>query len=105
MGWQGSRQVAGVAAGLVVLAVVTTAAGGGGPEITVMLPGNLPVVLVRIPAGPFVMGSPSGERNRGDDETQHRVTLTRDYYIGKYEVTHAQWQADMGGNPSFFRGW
>jgi len=104
MGWQGSRQVAGVAAGLVVLAVVTTAAGGGGPEITVMLPGNVPLVLVRIPAGPFVMGSPSGERNRGDDETQHRVTLTRDYYIGKYEVTHAQWQAVMGSNPSYFRG-
>ena len=104
MGWQGARQVAVAAAGLLVLAVVTTAAGGGGPEITVMLPGNVPLVLVRIPAGTFTMGSPSGEHNRGDDETQHRVTLTRDYYIGKYEVAQAQWRAIMGSNPSYFRG-
>ena len=34
----------------------------------------------------------------------HRVTLTNDYYIGKYEVTQALWQAVMGSNPSNFKG-
>jgi formylglycine-generating enzyme required for sulfatase activity len=63
----------------------------------------VPLAFVRIPAGTFSMGSPSGERNRGDDEAQHQVTLTRDYYIGKFEVTQAQWQAVMGSNPSYFK--
>ncbi len=65
-------------------------------EITFDLPGGVPLVMVRIPAGTFQMGSPVQERGRGDDETQHEVTLTRDYYIGKYEVTQGQWQAVMG---------
>ncbi|MBQ4329446.1 MAG: formylglycine-generating enzyme family protein, partial [Lentisphaeria bacterium] len=34
---------------------------------------------------------------------QHRVTLTRDYWLGKFEVTQAQWQAVMGNNPSYFK--
>jgi formylglycine-generating enzyme required for sulfatase activity len=71
-------------------------------ELTVMLPGKVPLVLVRIPAGMFTMGSPVSERNRVDDETPHQVTLTRDFYIGKHEVTQAQWQAIMGSNPSGF---
>jgi formylglycine-generating enzyme required for sulfatase activity len=66
-------------------------------EITVMLPGDVPLVMVRIPAGTFLMGSPEGERgNVFDNETQHQVTLTQDYYLGKTEVTQQQWQAVMG---------
>jgi len=43
------------------------------------------------------MGSPQGERgNRLDNETQHQVTLTQDYYIGKTELTMAQWWAVTG---------
>ena len=34
------------------------------------------------------------------DETQHEVTLTKPYYIGKFEVTQEQWEAVMGDNPS-----
>ncbi|MBK9968478.1 MAG: SUMF1/EgtB/PvdO family nonheme iron enzyme [Holophagales bacterium] len=74
----------------------------GGQEITVALPGGVPLVMVKIPAGTFQMGSPTTERNRYDNETLHQVTLTSDYYIGKYEVTQAQWQAVMGTNPSSF---
>ena len=49
-------------------------------EMTIMLPGDVPLVLVRIPAGTFLMGSPDGERgNVFDNEMQHQVTLTRDY--------------------------
>jgi len=68
-----------------------------GDEITVMLPGEVPLVMVRIPAGTFLMGSPEGERgNVFDNETQHQVTLTQDYYIGQTEITQQQWQAVMG---------
>jgi formylglycine-generating enzyme required for sulfatase activity len=68
-----------------------------GEEITIMLPGDVPLVMVRIPAGTFLMGSPEGER--GDvfeNETQHQVTLTQDYYLGKTEVTQQQWEAVTG---------
>ncbi len=77
-------------------------ASGADREITVVLPGNVPLVLQRIPAGTFTMGSPTSERNRMDDEAQHQVTLTRDYYIGKYEITQGQWRAIMGNDPSYF---
>jgi formylglycine-generating enzyme required for sulfatase activity len=49
-----------------------------------------------IPAGTFMMGSPTTEKDRDDDELQHRVTLTRDYYMGTTEVTQGQWEAVMG---------
>ena len=45
------------------------------------------------------MGSPSSETGRGNDETQHQVTLTNGFYLGKYEVTQAQYQTVMNGNP------
>ena len=56
--------------------------------------------LVLIPAGKFVMGSPESEKRRRDDETQHEVTLTKPFYIGKYEVTQEQYESVMGNNPS-----
>ena len=61
---------------------------------------NLEMVL--IPAGKFVMGSPKSEEGRSGtcDETQHEVTLTKPFYMGKYEVTQEQWEAVMGNNPS-----
>jgi len=67
-------------------------------EVTVMLPGDVPLVLVKVPAGTFMMGSPEDERGSDilDNETLHQVTLTQDYYLGKYEVTQAQWAAVMG---------
>jgi len=69
-----------------------------GEEVTVMLPGDVPMVLVKVPAGTFMMGSPEGERGSDifNNETLHQVTLTKDYYLGKYEVTQAQWEAVMG---------
>ena len=74
-----------------------------GNELTFMLPGGVPLTMVRIPAGTFQMGSPATERNRNPDETPHSVTLTNDFYIGRHEVTQAQWQAVMGSNPSYFQ--
>jgi formylglycine-generating enzyme required for sulfatase activity len=60
------------------------------------------------PPGTFLMGSPPGEEGRepyqGADESQHRVTLTKGFWMGVTPVTQAQWQAVMGSNPSHFKG-
>ena len=60
-----------------------------------------------IPAGEFTMGSPRGELGRNSEEEQHRVTLTKPFYIGVFECTQAQWEYVMGGDvmgdrPSYF---
>ena len=61
--------------------------------------------LVLIPKGTFMMGSPESEEGRyKDDETQHEVTISKDYYLGVYEVTQAQYEKVMGKNPSHFQG-
>jgi formylglycine-generating enzyme required for sulfatase activity len=62
------------------------------------------VEMVFVPGGSFLMGSPENEPGRELYEgPQHRVTV-QSFYIGKYEVTQAQWQAVIGGNPSHFKG-
>jgi len=60
------------------------------------------LVLRRIPAGSFTMGSPETELGRDGDEPQHEVTLTKDFYIGVFEVTQKQWERVMGNWPSWF---
>ena len=56
----------------------------------------------RIPAGSFLMGSPSHEEGRDSDERQHEVRISQGFWIGKYEVTQGEWEAVMGENPSYF---
>lgn len=66
-------------------------------EMTIMLPGDVPLVLVRIPAGTFLMGRYPGEQDSlSDEDPQHSVTISQDFYMGKYEVTQQQWLAVMG---------
>ena len=60
--------------------------------------------LVLIPKGTFMMGSPESEERRDKNETQHEVTISKDYYLGVYEVTQAQYEKVMGKNPSHFQG-
>ena len=55
-----------------------------------------------IPCGTFVMGSPASEAGRGSYETQHTVTLSTGFYMGRYLVTQAGYLAVMGNNPSYF---
>jgi len=74
------------------------------PVQTFTLSNNVKLEMVKIKAGTFMMGSPEGELGRSGDETQHQVTLTKDYWLGKFEVTQAQWQAVMSNNPSHFKG-
>jgi uncharacterized protein (TIGR02996 family) len=57
-----------------------------------------------IPPGTFLMGSPLTEEDQADDETQHRVTLAKGFWLGVQPVTQAQWRAVMGNNPSRFKG-
>jgi formylglycine-generating enzyme len=72
---------------------------GGGVSIT----SPTGIILVSIPAGTFMMGSPASEPDRNSDETQHSVTLSG-FYMSKYQVTQEQYQAVMGTNPSCFNG-
>ena len=61
--------------------------------------------MVRVEAGTFTMGAtPEMKDCWGYENPSHQVTLTKDYYIGKYEVTQALWQAVMGYNPSKYKG-
>ena len=74
----------------------------GGTTVTLILPGDVKLEMVRIPAGSFQMGSPKKERGRsGDEGPAHKVTINYDFYMGKYEVTQAQWKAVMGRNPVY----
>ncbi|MBN4002614.1 bifunctional serine/threonine-protein kinase/formylglycine-generating enzyme family protein [Nostoc sp. LPT] len=60
--------------------------------------------MVQIPGGTFTMGSPAGEAKRKSNEgSQHQVKVPG-FFMGKYEVTQAQYQAIMGTNPSTFKG-
>ncbi len=58
------------------------------------------LVLRCIPSGSFTMGSPSHELGHRDNETQHHVTLTEDFYMGVFELTQRQWELVMGNKPS-----
>jgi sulfatase modifying factor 1 len=59
--------------------------------------------LMPIPAGEFLMGSPDDEDLRRDNETQHQVTISKPFWMGKYPVTQGQWEKVMGDNPSDFK--
>jgi formylglycine-generating enzyme required for sulfatase activity len=61
--------------------------------------------FVLIPAGTFMMGSPDSDTKAWSAERPaHRVTISQPFYLGKYPVTQAQWEAVMGDNPSRSRG-
>ncbi|MFO0099655.1 MAG: SUMF1/EgtB/PvdO family nonheme iron enzyme [Aphanizomenon sp.] len=60
--------------------------------------------MIAIPGGTFLMGSSENESERRDDESpQHQVTVPS-FFMGKYPLTQAQYQAIMGSNPSYFKG-
>ncbi|MFZ4611910.1 MAG: formylglycine-generating enzyme family protein [Gemmataceae bacterium] len=56
--------------------------------------------LLIVPAGKFTMGSPISETGRTSNELEHEVTISKSFFLGKYEVTQAQWEAIMDDNPS-----
>lgn len=68
-----------------------------------LMKNSLGMEFIFISPGAFTMGSPAEAPCRNDDETQHRVTLTRGFYMQTTEVTQGQWMAIMGHNPSSFK--
>jgi formylglycine-generating enzyme required for sulfatase activity len=73
------------------------------PASTSNKPGTRPnqagMEFILIPSGSFVMGS----NNADAEKPVHRVAIAQPFYMGKYEVTQAQWQAVIGNNPSYFK--
>jgi formylglycine-generating enzyme required for sulfatase activity len=67
-------------------------------ELSVDLNSTVNLEMLWVEPGTFTMGSPTTEVGRGTDEVEHNVTLTKGFYLGKYEVTQAQYQAVMTGN-------
>lgn len=56
--------------------------------------------FVPVPTGSFTMGSPDSDREAdADEKPAHRVTLSRPFHLGMFEVTQAQWEAVMGSSP------
>ena len=95
--------------------------------LTLDLGGGVTMEFVRIPHGTFLMGSPDSDKDAGGgdydvpgdgfthiaspdsdkdagggDKPQHEVTITKDFYLGKYLVTQEQYKAVVGENPSWF---
>lgn len=64
--------------------------------------GNVSFDMIKVEAGSFAMGctSEQGGDCYNSETPYHRVTISRDYYIGKFEVTQELWEAVMGNNPS-----
>ncbi len=68
--------------------------------MVVMLPGDVPLAMMHIPAGTFMMGRYAGEVGSEEyEDPQHLVTLTQPFYMCKYEVTKRQWESVMDTKP------
>jgi len=80
--------------------------------LDVVIENGIGMKLVLIPAGEFMMGcteSPQGMwRTFGppaaDEYPQHKVRITKPFYLGVYEVTQAEYEKVMGRDPSYFKG-
>jgi formylglycine-generating enzyme required for sulfatase activity len=84
---------------------IPVGAGLADEQISVDLGDGVTLAMVLIPAGEFLMGSPDAEKDASSGEKpQHRVRITKPFYLGKCLVTQEQWQAVVGGNPSRFKG-
>lgn len=78
-------------------------------NLTVKLTDSVALDLVFVQPGTFIMGSPESEEGRVarpamDFEIQHEVTISKGFYLAKYETTQAQYEAVTGVNPSGAKG-
>ncbi|MDR1745735.1 MAG: formylglycine-generating enzyme family protein [Tannerella sp.] len=60
--------------------------------------------MVKVSGGTFMMGCMEGDTSCHPYEKPVHEVVVSDFYIGRYEVTQAQWEAVMGSNPSYFKG-
>jgi formylglycine-generating enzyme required for sulfatase activity len=65
---------------------------------------SIGMVLMRIEPGKFTMGSPKTETKREEGEDEHVIEIGKAFYMGKFEVTQAEYRAIMDKNPSRFQG-
>ncbi len=66
--------------------------------------GNVSFKMIRIEHGTFMMGAtPEMDCPNDNEKPVHEVTISKDYYMGKTQVTQELWQAVMGNNPSHFK--
>lgn len=75
-----------------------------GNTIKIPLGDSVNIEMVKVEHGTFEMGASRKMKYSKKSATPtHRVTLTKDYYIGKYEVTQTLWKTVMGDNPSSYK--
>ncbi len=99
---KGSACLYGVAALLACMVLAGCIEKPAGETQTIMLPGDVPLAMVWMPKGSFLMGSPDTEVGHHPNEgPQHTVTFSAGFWMGKYELTKRQWQAVMGTTPWF----
>jgi formylglycine-generating enzyme required for sulfatase activity len=81
----------------------TPATEKGSPAAAKVITNSIGMKLTLIPAGEFMMGSPDSDSDAaGDEKPQHRVRITKAFYLGATEVTQEQYEKVMGQNPSSF---
>ena len=96
-----SSQASGLASNSISASVTS-----GSNEISIPVKNGITIDMVKVEAGTFMMGATSEMQNPWKGEKPvHQVTLTKDYYIGKYEVTQDLWRIVMGRDPSCFKGY
>lgn len=107
-GWFGRRPLV-ILTGLVLVLALSNCDVDEEEEGDVQVPGQVGMNFIRVTHGTFQMGSPAddvgtpadeAEMGRLEDETQHEVTISQDFYLQESEVTQEQWQEIMGNNPS-----
>ncbi|MDD5091553.1 MAG: formylglycine-generating enzyme family protein [Candidatus Wallbacteria bacterium] len=83
------------------LVVILCGCGGGAKALKTMTVNiGSPIELVWIPPGEFMMGSPLGEIGQEEcEQPQHKVVISKGFWLGKYEVTQEQWQNVTLHNP------
>ena len=84
--------------------VVEGGSSSSNADFSTPLSNSVNLDMVWIEPGTFMMGSPEDELGRSDIENLHSVTLSNGFWMGKYEVTQAQYKAVMGNNVSYFSG-
>ena len=85
------------------MSLTAAVAASGADETPQEWKNEIGMEFVLIPAGTFTMGVSGMGRKDPFAKPAHQVTITKAFYIGKHEVTQADWQAVMGTNPSHFQ--
>ncbi|GAB0058662.1 Formylglycine-generating enzyme [Candidatus Magnetaquicoccaceae bacterium FCR-1] len=91
---------------MIVVAALGLVPGVAMAETPEVITNSIGMEMIRVPAGTFLMGSDKHfDTEAGDSEQpRHKVTISRPFCLGKYEVTQEQWTAVMKENPSEFKG-